>query len=128
MVYEVTKGVLVKVQTTYLQEYSHPEQLHHVFSYYITIENSNNFPIRLLRRQWYIYDSDGSYNEVEGEGVVGEQPILEQNDKHEYSSGCNLHTTMGKMVGTYLFEKLKTKEQFIVKIPEFKLIAPFRLN
>lgn len=128
MISEITQGIKVSVNSAYLSEYSHPEQFHHVFSYHIAIQNSNEYTVRLLRRQWFIYDSNGSYHEVEGEGVVGETPVLLPLDIHEYSSGCNLNSTMGKMTGKYLFERLDTQEQFFVNIPEFQLIAPYKLN
>ncbi len=128
MVSEITQGIKVSVKTAYLEEYSRPEHFHYVFSYHITIQNSNDYTVRLLRRQWHIYDSNGSYHEVEGKGVVGETPVLLPQDIHDYSSGCNLNSTMGKMTGKYLFERLDTQERFFVNIPEFQLITPFKLN
>ena len=66
--------------------------------------------------------------EVEGEGVVGQQPVLEPGEVHEYVSGCNLKTTMGKMVGTYLMERVIDGRRFRVNVPEFLLVVPYRLN
>jgi ApaG protein len=65
---------------------------------------------------------------VEGEGVVGQQPVLEPGESHEYVSGCNLKTGIGKMRGTYLMERLVDGRQFQVVIPEFVLIVPYKLN
>ena len=102
---EITNGVKVSVITTYQPEYSSPGQYHYVFTYQVKIENTSDFSVQLLTRHWFIYDSNGVVREVEGEGVVGQQPILEPNEIHEYVSGCNLKTGMGKMLGTYMFER-----------------------
>lgn len=123
-----TQGVKVTVTTNYLPDYSSPAQQHFVFAYKINIENLSEFTVKLLRRHWFIHDSNGVVREVEGEGVVGQQPVLEPGDSHEYVSGCNLKTGIGKMRGTYLMERLVDGEQFQVAIPEFVLIVPYKLN
>jgi ApaG protein len=82
----------------------------------------------LHRRHWYIFDSNGSYREVEGEGVVGVQPTLQPGEKYHYVSGCNLRTEMGKMKGNYQMENLNNKKIFAVNIPEFEMIAPCKNN
>lgn len=123
-----TQGVKVTVTTNYLPDYSSPAQQHFVFAYKINIENNSEFTVKLLRRHWYIHDSNGVVREVEGEGVVGQQPVLEPGDSHEYVSGCNLKSGIGKMRGTYLMERLVDGKQFQVDIPEFVLIVPYRLN
>lgn len=123
-----TEGVKVSVTTNYLPDYSSPAQQHFVFAYKIMIENHSEFTVKLLRRHWHIYDSNGVVREVEGEGVVGQQPVLEPNESHQYVSGCNLKTGIGKMKGTYLMERLVDGKQFDVNIPEFVLIVPYKLN
>lgn len=128
MVAAVTDGIKISVQTEYQPEYSSPQNMHFVFAYRITIENKSEHTVQLLRRQWFIYDSDGTIREVEGEGVVGQQPILEQGESHHYVSGCNLRTNIGKMKGTYLMERIMDGKKFKVAIPEFVLIPPFKLN
>ena len=128
MITEITKGVKVSVSTAYQSEYSSPSQYHYVFTYEINIENCSENSVHLLRRHWFIHDSNGVVKEVEGEGVVGQQPILEPGDSHKYVSGCNLKTGIGKMCGTYLFERVVDGQQFKVKIPEFNLVVPFKLN
>lgn len=128
MVTEVTKGVKVTVSTEYLSEYSSPMQHHYVFAYNVTIENQTDFAIQLERRHWFIHDSNAQVREVEGEGVVGQKPILEPGQQHSYVSGCNLKTSLGKMGGTYLMKKLVNDYTFDVLIPEFTLMAPFRNN
>ncbi len=128
MTYQITEGVSISVETNYQQEYSSPMQAHFVFTYRILIENKSDQTVRLLRRHWFIYDANGIIREVEGEGVVGQQPTLEPGQIHEYVSGCNLQTEMGKMRGTYLMERIVDGKQFLAIIPEFMLIAPFKLN
>jgi ApaG protein len=128
MVTEITHGVKVSVATAYQPEYSTPGQSHFVFTYKIHIENNSQYTIQLMRRHWFIYDANGLTREVEGEGVVGQQPVLEPGESHEYVSGCNLKTEMGKMKGTYLMERAVDGKQFIVNIPQFAMIVPYRLN
>ncbi len=128
MVSEVTQGVKVSVETAYQPEYSSPGQMHYVFTYRISIENNSQHTVQLLRRQWYIHDANNLIREVEGEGVVGQQPVLESGESHEYVSGCNLKSGMGRMYGTYLMERILDGKKFRVKIPEFIMIAPFKLN
>jgi ApaG protein len=123
-----TQGVKVTVTTNYLPDYSSPGQQHFVFAYKINIQNNSEFTVKLLRRHWFIHDSNGIVREVEGEGVVGQQPVLEPGESHEYVSGCNLKSGIGKMRGTYLMERLVDGRQINVIIPEFVLIVPYQLN
>jgi len=125
---KTTQGVTVHVTTNYLPDYSSPAQQHFVFAYKITIENNSEFTVKLLRRHWHIFDSNNEIREVEGEGVVGQQPVLEPGESHQYVSGCNLKTSIGKMEGSYLMERLVDGKQFQVTIPEFTLIIPYKLN
>ncbi len=128
MVSEITKGVEVSVETEYQPEYSSPRQCHFVFTYRISITNKSEYTIQLLRRHWYIHDSAFKNREVEGEGVVGQQPTLESSQTHQYVSGCNLKSGLGKMYGTYLMERVLDGRRFKVNIPEFTMTAPYRLN
>ena len=128
MIAQITQGVKVTVETEYQPSYSSPSQYHYVFTYRITIENQSDFTIQLLRRHWYIHDAGFTPREVEGEGVVGQQPVLEPGQVHQYVSGCNLKSGLGKMVGTYLMEKVVDGTTFRVQIPEFTMVAPLRLN
>ncbi|KAA9338222.1 Co2+/Mg2+ efflux protein ApaG [Hymenobacter busanensis] len=123
-----TQGVTVSVSTSYLPDYSSPQQEHFVFAYKIDIRNRSEYTVKLLRRHWHIHDANGVVREVEGEGVVGQQPTLEPGDAHQYVSGCNLKTGIGKMRGTYLMERVADGRTFEVDIPEFTLVVPFRLN
>ncbi len=124
----ITKGIKVSVETQYQSAYSRPLEMKYVFSYHIKIENLSNDTVQLLRRHWYIFDSNGVIREVEGEGVIGKQPILQPGESHEYASWSPLMTEMGKMYGSYLFVRESDEEQFRVQIPEFFLLAPFKLN
>ncbi len=124
----ISEGVEVSVETFYQPDYSNPLQGEFMFAYRITIENHNLFPVKLQRRHWNIFDSNGSYREVEGEGVVGVQPTLAPGEKYQYVSGCNLRTEMGKMSGTYEMENLNNLQKFEVNIPAFELIVPFKGN
>src|SRR5690606_8526691 len=128
MVAQITDGVKVSVETTYQPEYSNPANEHYMFAYRIEIENLSGYSVQLLRRHWNIFDSNGTHREVEGEGVVGQQPIIEPGQIHEYVSGCNLQTDMGTMHGAYIMRRLVDNETLIVSIPKFDLIAPFKLN
>lgn len=123
-----TEGVKVSVITEYQPEYSSPYQSHFVFSYRIRIENNSNSTLQLQRRKWIIFDSNATVREIEGEGVVGLTPVLEPGESHEYISGCSLKSSIGKMTGSYVMERLADGRKFRVLIPEFSLIAPFRLN
>lgn len=128
MVTEITEGVKVSVVTEYQPEYSNPKQMHFVFTYKITIENCGGNTIQLLRRHWYIHDLNMQVREVEGEGVVGQQPILEPGQTHQYVSGCNLRSGIGKMRGTYLMERVIDGNRFKVNIPEFSMVVPYKMN
>lgn len=128
MVSKISEGVEVSVEIFYQQDYSNPLNQEYMFAYRVTIENHNTFSIKLLRRHWFIFDSNGEHKEVEGEGVIGIQPILQPNENYQYVSGCNLKTEMGKMHGTYLMENQNNMERFYVKIPSFEMIVPFKYN
>jgi ApaG protein len=128
VVTEITKGIKVSVETEYQSEYSNPTQYHFVFTYKITIENNSQHTIQLLRRNWHIFDATFPEREVEGEGVVGQQPVLEPGQTHQYVSGCNLKSGLGKMEGTYQMEQVVDGKLFDVAIPSFPLVVPYKLN
>jgi ApaG protein len=124
----ISEGVKVTVETFYQPDYSNPLQSEFMFAYRINIENHNSFSVKLHRRHWKIFDSNGTYRDVEGEGVVGVQPILKPGENYQYVSGCNLRTEMGRMEGTYEMENLNSKVLFQVNIPPFEMIVPFKGN
>ncbi|MFN9710526.1 MAG: Co2+/Mg2+ efflux protein ApaG [Bacteroidota bacterium] len=126
--FKISEGITISVETFYQHEYSNPLSHEFMFAYRITIENNNSFPVQLLRRHWYIFDSNGSYQEVEGEGVIGVQPVIQPSEHYQYVSGCNLRTEMGRMEGMYLMKNLTNHKLFEAKIPAFELYAPSKNN
>ncbi len=128
MVQQVTEGVSIMVETFYQPGQSNPLSSEHLFAYRITIENLSMNPVKLISRHWHILDSNGTHREVQGDGVVGIQPVIRPQSTYQYTSGANLHSEIGKMYGTYLMENLSNKKKFTVTIPEFKLVTPSKLN
>ena len=123
MVTAITEGIKVSIEAVYQAEFSSPHQQHYVFTYKVNIENHSNISVQLLRRRWEIFDAGRHIKPVEGDGVVGQQPILEPGHTHQYVSGCNLKSGLGKMKGYYYMEKLIDGKIIEVEIPEFQLIA-----
>ena len=117
---ETTDGILVEVNPTYMKEHSDPSQRLFVFSYEVTISNESRKPARLVSRHWVIWDGDGTEREVEGDGVVGEQPNLPPGGSFTYSSYCPLSTPTGSMRGTYRMAR-EDGSTFDAKIPLFFL-------
>ena len=117
-----TEGITVTASPVYLDGQSDAIQRKFVFAYFIRIETGRGEKVRLLRRHWFIYDTKGSIKEVEGEGVVGKQPILQPGEAHQYNSYCVIETFEGHMEGTYLMES-ESGEKFEVTIPRFNLHA-----
>ncbi len=128
MISLISAGIQISIETFYQSDYSNPTNHEFMFAYRISIENHNAFAVKLLRRQWYIFDSNSEHREVEGEGVVGVQPLLNSGEQFQYVSGCNLRTEMGKMHGEYIMENQNNKETFIVQIPSFEMIVPAKMN
>lgn len=119
--------VLIEVETHYLDKQSDPDSKRFVFSYRITITNHNPIPVQLLNRQWLITDGNQHIQEVKGEGVVGEQPVIEPESSYSYTSGAVLATSVGSMQGHY---EMSTKEGDLFKapIPAFTLARPNALH
>lgn len=120
-------GLNIEVQTQYLHDESVPEDNRFVFAYTITILNTGEVAARLMTRNWLITDSNGNIQQVEGEGVVGEQPHLEPGEGFRYSSGAVLQTEVGTMSGSYTMLADDGLE-FDVEIPEFTLSTPRTLH
>lgn len=118
----ITEGVRVTVRPVYLDGQSNVLERKFVFAYFITIANQGGSPIQLLRRHWIIRHASGKLEEVEGEGVVGKQPVIQPGGEHEYNSYCVLETPEGSMEGTYLMRR-KDGGEFRVVIPKFTLRA-----
>jgi ApaG protein len=125
---QTTKGIEVSVETRYREAQSDPLNGYYLFSYKITIENRSQSTCKLMRRQWFITDSNGESREVEGAGVVGEQPVLAPGESFTYESACNLKSEIGRMVGYYLMADMKTGSTFLVDVPAFMMVVPARLN
>jgi ApaG protein len=128
MVKTSTHNIEISVEVKYWPQHSVPGENHYFFVYFITIENKSDFAVQLTRRHWDIFDSIGDSRVVEGEGVVGETPVLEPGQKFEYNSGCNLTSEMGYMKGYYTLVNTADGKQFYVDIPKFELIVPGKLN
>ena len=119
--------IAVDVATRYLDEQSEPEQNRYVFAYTINIRNNGRVPARLVARHWVITDANGKVQEVEGEGVVGEQPRLRPGEGFQYTSGAVLETSLGTMKGSYAMVA-DDGTQFDAPIPAFTLAIPRTLH
>ncbi|MGY8885142.1 MAG: Co2+/Mg2+ efflux protein ApaG, partial [Flavobacteriales bacterium] len=128
MITKSTAGINVSVEIQYNARQSHPIASHYFFAYSITIKNVSDYTVQLKKRHWFIFDSNGIKSEVEGDGVVGEQPILIPGQSYQYVSGCNLLSDMGKMGGVYIMEREIDGEVFHVTIPEFMMVVPYKFN
>jgi ApaG protein len=117
-----TENITVRVRPVYLDGQSDVLAKKFVFAYFIRIENNGEEEIKLLRRHWFIHDGSGETKEVEGEGVVGKQPVIAPGTSHEYNSFSVIETFEGTMEGTYLLER-PNGELFYAVIPRFPLRA-----
>ncbi len=124
----ITNGIKISVEPRYEPEYSNALESKFIFSYHITIENMGREEVQLMRRHWHIWDSFGIVREVEGEGVVGQQPVIQPGEYYSYASWCQFYTPIGKMQGAYLMTRPSDQQSFLVNIPSFVLIAPQILN
>lgn len=124
---ETTRGITVTVQPAFLEDQSSPAEGHFVWAYRVLIENNGTETVQLMRRHWKITDALGRMQEVEGAGVVGEQPVLEPGGSFEYTSGTPLPTASGIMMGSYRMET-GDGEAFDVGIPAFSLDSPHEVR
>ena len=121
---ETTRNIEVTVQPFYLEDQSEPDENRFVWAYRVRIENQGRETVQLLRRKWRITDARGQVMEVEGPGVVNEQPVLEAGESYEYTSGTPLNTPSGFMQGSYQMVTASTGEVFDIAIPVFSLDSP----
>lgn len=128
MVKAITKNIEVIVDCKYHSTQSNPKENLYFFIYQITIINKSDYTIKLLKRHWEIVDSNGEKRTVDGEGVVGETPVIEVGEQFQYASGCNLQTEIGIMGGLYTMVRLVDNIEFTIEIPRFNLIVPAKLN
>jgi len=119
---EVSNNIQVEVRPVYLEEKSNPVGRKHVFVYFITILNQGDQDVQLLKRHWEIEDSNGENYEVDGEGVVGKQPVLGPGEDFEYNSSCILKSYRGVMKGYYVMER-EDGASIKVTIPRFLLVS-----
>ena len=119
--------IQVKVKTMYLDEQSQPEKKRFAFAYTITIENNSDQAAQLLSRHWIITDADNSVQEVQGMGVIGQQPRILPGDNYTYSSAAVLATRVGTMEGSYQMQT-DNGDTFNVPIPAFSLTCPKSLH
>lgn len=111
------------VEPNYEKERSKPEQSLFVFSYVVSIRNTGDIPFQILKRSWTITDAFFNVEIVEGEGVVGQQPLIMPNESFSYESSCPLKTSFGTMKGHYVASAEEGKN-FNIEIPEFILAHP----
>ena len=119
-------NIQISVNSIYLEEHSDPSEDSFLWAYQVKIKNNGLNTVKLIRRHWKIIDSNGNAKEVKGEGVVGEQPILEPGETFEYTSGTPLQTSSGLMHGSYFMKNVENNKEgdFEVKIPAFSLDIP----
>ena len=125
----------VDVVTAYLPSHSRPDDGQYTFAYTITISNSSDLPVQLLARHWIITDADNAVQEVRGDGVVGEQPVIPPQASFRYTSGATLTTPVGCMEGKYYMVVREPMDldprdlpTFEVPIRAFSLHTPTALN
>jgi ApaG protein len=124
----VTHDILITAEPTFEEAHSDARVGRFLFSYRITIANQGRDSVRLLRRHWIITDSLHLQSEVEGPGVVGATPVLASGASFTYTSACDLRSSLGRMRGTYLMERIRDGHRFRVTIPEMVLCFPYQLN
>lgn len=117
----------VSVRPQYLPDHSDPDENRFVFAYTVTVRNTGDITAKLLSRHWIITNAEGRVENVRGDGVVGEQPVLQPGEAFEYTSGCPLETPVGSMRGTY-YCVAEDGTRFETDIPEFVLSVPSRLH
>ena len=120
---ETTRGVTVRVSVSFLPEQSEPARGRWFWAYHVRVENGGTGAVQLISREWTISDGRGGRHEVQGEGVVGEQPVIEPGAAFDYVSGCPLNTPTGWMEGQYHMVAADGSS-FAAAIPRFPLVAP----
>ncbi|MBP6031326.1 MAG: Co2+/Mg2+ efflux protein ApaG [Sphingobium sp.] len=118
-----TDDIIVRVSVSFLPEQSEPARGRWFWAYHVRVENEGDAPVQLLTRRWSITDGRGTVHHVEGEGVVGEQPVIHPNASYDYVSGCPLNTSTGVMEGHYTMVAADGR-MLRVAIPRFALVAP----
>ncbi len=119
--------IYVQTQSQYMPERSHPLRSLYFFAYRITIVNESRLRVQLMRRYWRIRDAFGRIEEVEGPGVVGQQPLIKPQESFTYTSFCPLPTEFGSMEGSYLMQD-QDGQDFSIPIKTFLLVSPQAAN
>ncbi|RKT02038.1 Co2+/Mg2+ efflux protein ApaG [Chryseobacterium defluvii] len=125
---KITSNIRVSVVPEYDRKNSYPSENRFVFKYNITIENDGDFPIKILKRKWLIFDVGFGYTEIIGDGVIGLTPEISTHDNFAYFSNVMLRSGVGNMSGKYLVKNMKTQENFEIDIPKFNLLSEVLSN
>lgn len=128
MISQVTQGIRVSVVTNFEGIYFKNYRTHFAFTYHITIENQSKDSVQLLNRHWEIFDALNDKEIVDGEGVVGQKPIIKSGQSYTYNSGCLLVSPIGAMKGYFTMVNFTTTKKFKVTVPVFRLGAVYALN
>jgi ApaG protein len=119
----ITRQIEVTVEPNFMPERSSAERSKYFWSYTIVITNGSDETVQLRTRHWIITDAAGRQQEVRGEGVIGEQPVLAPGERYKYTSGVPLSTASGFMTGRYQMVS-ETGERFDIEVPTFSLDSP----
>ena len=131
MVSLTTQEVTVSAESVFQRQYSEPAKRQYVYAYQIRIENNSPRAVQLLSRAWEVIDATGDRRLVEGEGVVGQQHIIQPGQSHQYTSWVQFETPIGAMRGSYIMKRNDRQgqaEMFQVEVPKFLHVAPEVLN
>lgn len=127
MIQQQAPSITCQVHARYIEEQSQPEKSRYIFAYTITIRNLSQQPVQLISRRWLITDANGKQLTIEGDGVVGEQPVIEPMQEYTYTSGTALETPLGVMQGHYVMLD-EQSEQFLAEVEPFRMAIPNILN
>ncbi|MCA6066116.1 Co2+/Mg2+ efflux protein ApaG [Chryseobacterium sp. RG1] len=125
---KITSNIKVSVVPEYDSKNSYPSENRYVFKYNIVIENKGDFPVKVLKRKWLIFDVGFGYTEIVGDGVIGLTPVIEPDENFAYFSNVMLRSGVGNMSGKYLVRNEQTKENFEIDIPKFNLLSEVLSN
>lgn len=128
MVQQITNGIKISVETKFEGINNQKNRLLFTFSYQVTIENQSNASVQLMSRHWEIFDALNNSEIVEGDGVIGEKPVIAPGKSYTYNSYCNLTSPTGSMKGYYNMIDFTNTSRFKVQIPNFQLMVPAVLN
>lgn len=128
MVTQITSGIKISVNTNFEGTFFKDYKVQFAFAYEVTIENQSKIAVQLTSRFWKIFDALNNVETVEGDGVIGQQPVIYPGSRHTYNSGCLLTSPFGAMKGHYTMIGLDNGQRFKVQIPQFNLAAPFAIN